>query len=210
MNSQFEQYPAKLTVDYSETSNKVTVFFRLILAIPILILLGLILGSGDSDPNTADTIIYFGTPGILFLPAMVMILFRRKYPRWWFDWNLEFVRFTARIGAYLLLLRDEYPSTDEEQSVHISIPYPNVDQDLDQWLPLVKWLLAIPHLVVLAILWVAVILCSVFAWFVILFTGQYPRDLFNFVVGVLRWTLRVEAYAFLLTTDVYPPFSLQE
>jgi len=202
-------YPAQLNIDYPEKSDRFTVFFRLIMAIPILIILGLLIGS-DHDPNHAVHVQYVGTAGILFLPTMLMILFRRKYPRWWYDWNLNLVRFCNRIGAYLLLLRDEYPSTDEEQAVQITFPYPDPQNDLHQFLPLVKWLLAIPHLITLAILWIVAILCTIVAWFVILLTGSYPRNLFDFVVGVLRWTLRVEAYAFLLVTDIYPPFSLSE
>jgi hypothetical protein len=136
-----------------------------------------------------------------------MILFRRKYPRWWFDWNLEFQRFSTRVIAYLLLLDDPWPSTDEDQAVHLELDYPDAREDLNRWLPLVKWLLVLPHVVVLAVLWFAVGLCVLAAWFAILFTGRYPRGLFNFVVGVMRWSLRVNAYALLLITDRYPPFS---
>jgi hypothetical protein len=139
-----------------------------------------------------------------------MLLFRQKYPRWWFDWNLALTKFSTRVGAYLGLLTDVYPSTDEEQSVHIEIPYPDAKNELNRWLPLVKWILAIPHYIVLFFLLIAAIVCVVIAWFAILFTGRYPRGLFDFVVGVFRWFLRVAAYAFLLTTDLYPPFALSE
>ena len=142
------------------------------------------------------------------LPLVLMLLFRQKYPKWWFDWNLAIIRFSTRISAYLVLLRDEYPSTDEDQAVHIEIPYPDAQEGLNRWLPLVKWFLAIPHYIILWFLGIAVLLCVVIAWFAILFTGRYPRDLFDFVVGVYRWSLRVAAYAFLLTTDRYPPFGL--
>jgi hypothetical protein len=144
------------------------------------------------------------------LPPLLMIVFRQKYPRWWFDWNLAITGFATRVLAYLALLGDEYPSTDEEQSVHIEIPYPNVSDDLNRWLPLVKWFLAIPHLIVLWFLGIAAIVIVIVSWFAILFTGRYPKDLFDFVVGVFRWYLRVVAYAFLMTTDRYPPFSLSE
>lgn len=209
MEKNLESYPAQLSIEYPEKSDRFTVFFRIFMAIPILIVFALLMGT-DHDPNSSVHVQYVGTAGVLFLPAMLMILFRRKYPRWWFDWNLQFTRFANRIGAYLLLLRDEYPSTDEEQAVHINFDYPDAETDLHQFLPLVKWFLAIPHLIILAILWAVVIICTIIAWFVILFTGSYPRGLFDFVVGVLRWTLRVDAYAFLLVTDVYPTFSLQE
>jgi hypothetical protein len=148
-----------------------------------------------------------GAGGILSLPTALMLVFRRKYPRWWFDWNLELSGFTARCLAYLALLRDEYPSTDEEQSVHLDLWYPDA-MELSRWLPLVKWFLAIPHYLVLALLWVAAVVAVVAAWLAILVTGRYPRGLFEFVTGVFRWTWRVWAYAFLLTTDRYPPFRL--
>jgi hypothetical protein len=137
-----------------------------------------------------------------------MIVFRVRYPRWWFDFARELTRFGARVTAYFGLLTDQYPSTVEEQSVHLEIDYPDVERDLNRWLPLVKWLLAIPHFIVLIVLWIGVILAVVIAWFAILFTGRYPRSLFDYVVGVGRWSLRVSAYAFLLVTDRYPPFSL--
>ena len=146
----------------------------------------------------------------MVLPTLLLILFRQKYPRWWFDWNLALARFTARVAAYLALLTDVYPSTDEEQAVHLEIRYPDVKAELNRWLPLVKWFLAIPHYIVLWFLDIAAVVIIIIAWFAILFTGRYPRDLFDFVVGVFRWHLRVLAYAFLLTTDRYPPFRLGE
>jgi len=205
-----ENFPASLSIDYSEKSDRVTVFFRLILAIPILIILGLLTSSSfESNEGTKEFHRVYSV-GIVFLPALLMIVFRRKYPQWWFDWNLALVRFCTRVASYVLLLRDEYPSTDEEQAVHVEIQYPNAATELNQWLPLVKWFLAIPHIILLCFVFVGVVVCTVLAWFLILFTGRYPKGIFDFVVGSLRWSLRVEAYAFLLTTDVYPPFSLKE
>ena len=146
--------------------------------------------------------------GVLVAPVLLMVLFRQKYPRWWFDFNVQLARFSTRVMSYMALMSDRYPSTDEEQSVHLDLDYPNVKQELNRWLPLVKWLLAIPHFVVLFFLGIAAAFAVIFAWFAILFTGRYPRSVFNFVEGVLRWALRVDAYAFLLVTDRYPPFRL--
>lgn len=203
-------YRVNLDIDYSETSNRLTVFFRIFIAIPILIIWGFLIG-GQHDSATAEgtEVVYYGV-GFVFFPTVLMILFRQKYPRWWFDWNLNLAKFGVRVFTYLLFLRDEYPSTDEEQAVHIELPYPEVETELERWMPLVKWLLAIPHYIVLAFLIVGVVVCEIIAWFAILITGTYPRGLFDFVVGVMRWSLRVIAYAILLTTDRYPPFSLSE
>jgi hypothetical protein len=148
------------------------------------------------------------SPSILFFPTLLMILFRQKYPKWWFDWNLNITKFGARVLSYLSFFTDVYPSTDEEQSVHIDIAYPDVKKDLNRWYPLIKWFLLIPHYIVLTFLSSGVVVCIVIAWFAILFTGRYPKGLFDFVVGVYRWDLRVAAYAFMLITDKYPPFAL--
>src|SRR6266700_2822390 len=180
MSAQTAAYPLTLSVDYPDRElNRVTTGFRIILAIPLLL-----------------------------LPVLALLVLRHKYPRWWFDFNLQLVRLEARIYAYLYLLRDEYPSVDREQAVHLEIAYPDAENDLNRWLPLVKWFLAIPHYVVLIFLNIAAVVVVIIAWFAILFTGRYPRGMFDFVVGVIRWDLRVSAYAFLLVTDRYPPFSL--
>ena len=184
--------------------------FRPLLALPIIVLLGVLTGGGGGQQSDDLLVVVVSSGGVIVLPVLLMIVFRRKYPRWWFDWNLELTRFSNRVGAYFLLLREEYPATDAEQSVHIEIDYPDAEQDLSRWLPLVKWLLAIPHYVVLIVLAVMVVAITVIAWFAILFTGRYPRELFDIVVGWSRWALRVSAYAFLLTTDRYPPFSFDE
>lgn len=207
-----EPYAARLDIDYPEKLDRVTTFFRLIWAIPIVIILGLLTATGSETVVTeTGEQIRSSSGGIsagLFLATMLMIVFRVRYPRWWFDFARELTRFGARVGAYLVLLTDRYPSTVEEQSVHLEIDYPDVESDLNRWLPLVKWLLAIPHYIVLLVLWLIAVLAVVIAWFAIVFTGRYPRGLFDYVVGVGRWSLRVQAYAFLLVTDRYPPFSL--
>ncbi len=210
-------YPATLSIEYPERElDRLTSAFRILAVIPILIVLGGLTGSGQGREynytvDGMEKTTSYGvavTAGILFLSTMLMIVFRQKYPRWWYDWNLQFTRFSTRVGSYLVLLRDEYPSTDEEQAVHIDFIYPDVKKDLNRWLPLVKWLLAFPHYIVLAFLIIAAVISTIFAWFAIVFTGRYPKSLFEFVVGVLRWGLRVEAYATILITDKYPPFSL--
>jgi hypothetical protein len=208
MPDALEAYPAILHIDYPDHErNRLTTFFRPLVAIPIAIVLALVTGP-TLHVGSIDRGITIESGGILAAATALMLLFRRKYPRWWFDWNLGLVRFSTRVSAYLALLRDEYPSTDDEQAVHIDIPYPDAPSELNRWLPLVKWFLAIPHFVVLGLLAVGACVCVIIAWFTILFTGRYPRPLFDFVVGVFRWWLRVAAYALLLTTDRYPPFQL--
>ena len=189
-----KQYPVNLKIEYSEKSNKSTALFRLVLIIPIILILAIISSYAEA----------------LSLAVGLLILFREKYPKWWFDWNVGITKFTYRIVAYGLLMRDEYPSTDDEQAVKVDIPYPDVKKDLNRWMPLVKWILAIPHIIVLIFIFIAVVFCSVFAWFAILLTGRYPKVIFDFVEGFLRWSLRVNAYMLLLTTDEYPPFRLRE
>ena len=202
-------YPASLDIDYPDRKlDRLTSFFRILTIIPILIVWSLI--EPGTVANRGSEMPHYSGAAIVLLPTLIMILFRKKYPRWWFDWNVALTQFSFRIAAYATLLRDEYPSTDEEQAVHIEIGYPDVEQELNRWLPLVKWLLAIPHYIVLVFLGTAAFVCVIIAWFAILFTGTYPKGLFNFVVGVHRWTLRVSVYAFLLSTDCYPPFALDQ
>lgn len=202
----FNPYPVNLSVDYeSAERNRVTVAFRIFTTLPILIVLSLI-GSGSINFGYGWS---FGAGAVLFLPTLLMLLFRRKYPGWWFDFNFNMVRFSNRVFAYLFILRDEYPSTDAEQAVHLQLPDPYGGDGLNRWLPLVKWFLAIPHYVVLVLLYIAGVVLSVIGWFIVLFTGRYPRAFHDFVVGILRWSLRVQAYAFVLVTDRYPPFQLR-
>jgi Domain of unknown function (DUF4389) len=207
-------YPVQFSVDYPDRPlNRLTTFFRLLVAIPILIVLGTVSGGSwqySTWQSSAHTVRFAGAAagGLLFLGPLLILVFRRKYPRWWFDWNLELLRFTNRVSVYLALLDDRYPATDEQQAVHLDIAYPDA-QRLNRWLPLVKWLLAIPHYIVLFFLGIAAFVAVVIAWFAILFTGRYPRGLFDFVVGVHRWENRVLGYALILATDEYPPFRLR-
>lgn len=197
-------YPASLEIEYPVETNRLTTLFRIFTVIPIAIIAALL--SRDLFVGAHVTV---SASGILFAPVLLMLLFRKKYPRWWFDWNLALSRFSMRVTAYLLLLQHAYPSTDEEQGVHLDLSYPDAEQELSRGLPLVKWFLVIPHIFILLFLAIASFFVTIIAWFAILFTGKYPAGMFNFIVGVLRWRLRVEAYAVLLITDRYPPFSLE-
>ncbi len=191
-------YPVNLTVDYPDRAlNKVSTFFRVILIIPIGIILALLWNGRAS------------IMGLVVLPTILMLLFRHKYPKWWFDWNYALTRFCYQVMAYLFVMDDRYPSTDEEQSVHVQLPYPQVQTELHPGLPLIKWLLAFPHYVVLVILGIYGLILVMIAWFAVLFTGRYPKGMFDFIEGLMRWELRVMAYAILMTTDKYPPFSLK-
>jgi hypothetical protein len=210
-------YPVQFSVDYPDRPlERVSTFFRIFAAVPILIVLGSVSGAtwrwtaeGRTTVAGADgSWLFVGAGGLLFIGPLLMILFRQKYPRWWFDWNLELLRFTNRVGAYLALMDDRYPSTDDHQAVHLDYPYPDAARELNRWLPLVKWFLVLPHYVALVVLNIAAVVAVVAAWVAILITGRYPPGLFAFIEGVMRWNNRVAGYAFTLVTDQYPPFRL--
>ncbi|MDQ2973223.1 MAG: DUF4389 domain-containing protein [bacterium] len=208
-----EKYPVSFGIEYPKKLDRLSSFFRIIWSIPALVLLSILTVAGSEEyVNEAGKEVSVAGGGImagLFVATALMIIFRQRYPRWWFDFALELNRYSSRVGAYLFLLTDRYPSTVEKQSVTLDIDYPKVERDLNQWLPLVKWLLAFPHYIALLFLAFGAIVATIIAWFAILFTGNYPKSLFDYVVGVGRWSIRVTAYAFLLTTDKYPPFSLK-
>jgi hypothetical protein len=210
--SSISTYPVRFSVDYPDRElDRITRAFRIFTLIPIAIVLASIGGYSASWANGsgATRTVAIGGTGLLFLPPLLMIVFRQKYPRWWFDWNLQLLRFANRVGVYLALMDDRYPSTDEEQGVHLELLYPDAQQGLNRWLPIVKWLLAIPHYLVLVVLYVVAVLAAVGAWFAILFTGRYPRGIFDYLEGVIRWHNRVVGYALVLVTDEYPPFRLR-
>ena len=203
-------YPMRFAVEYPDRDlNRLTTALRIFTVIPIAIVLGAIDGfSSDFSSETDQGAVVIGGGGLLVIPPLLMIVFRQKYPRWWFDWNLELMRFLNRVGIYVALMDDRYPSTDEHQAVHLDVGFPDARQGLNRWLPLVKWLLAIPHYIILFFLYVGAIFAVIAAWFAILFTGRYPRGIFDYLEGVIRWHNRVVAYAFILVTDEYPPFRL--
>jgi hypothetical protein len=205
-----DAYRVRLAVDYPDRDlNRLTTGLRIFTVIPIAIVLGTIGGyGGQSDASAETSTVAIGGTGLLFLPPLLMIVFRQKYPRWWFDWNRELLRFINRVGVYVALMDDRYPSTDEQQAVHLDLDYPDAREELNRWLPIVKWLLAIPHYVVLAFLYLGAVVVVIGAWFAILFTGRYPRGIFDYVEGVIRWHNRVAGYALILVTDRYPPFRL--
>jgi hypothetical protein len=203
-------HPIEFDVDYPDRRlDRVSTLFRPLFAVPILVVLALLSGPGLGGGDDDGALFLIGlSSGLIVVPPLLTIVFREKYPRWWFDFNLAFMRFDSRVMSYLLLLRDEFPSTDDEQSVHLEVPYPDVRTDLNRWMPLVKWFLAIPQYLVLLVLDIGVVLAAVAAWVAIVATGRYPERLFNYVVGVIRWHNRVVGYAFTLATDSYPPFRL--
>src|SRR6266851_1536246 len=203
-------YPVSFSVDYPDRAlNRTTTLFRIFTVIPIAIVLGAVSGGAwEWSYSNGMTSAAAAAGGLLFFAPLLMIVFRQKYPRWWFDWNLELQRFSSRVGAYLALMDDRYPSTTDHQSVHLDYAYPDAERDLNQWLPLVKWFLAIPHYIVLFFLHIAMVVVVIIAWFAILFIGHYPRGLFVFWEGVIRWNNRVIAYALILVIDQYPPFRL--
>jgi hypothetical protein len=200
-------YPVTFSVEYPDRDlDRLTTGLRIFTVIPIAIVLALLSGWGAGYYQGAP--FAAGIAGIVFIPTALMIVFRKKYPRWWFDWNLELMRFGNRVGIYLLLMDDRYPATDEQQSVHLDFPYPDVERELERGMPIVKWLLAIPHYVVLLVLTIGAFFALIGAWFAILFTGRYPRGIFDYIEGVVRWHNRVVGYAVTLVTDQYPPFRL--
>ncbi|MGE5668630.1 MAG: DUF4389 domain-containing protein [Betaproteobacteria bacterium] len=201
--------------------NRVTVFFRLILAIPHLILVGgpgLALGGGWAweTPAHGDWAwgFHWGGGGVLGAVACIMtiiawfaILFASNHPRGLWDFVRFFMSWRARAVAYIALLRDEYPPFgDAAYPARYEVAYP--DMPRNKWTVGLRIFYVIPHAIVLFFLGIAWFVTAVVAWFAILFTGSYPEGLYHFAVGYLRWSLRVESYLLLLR-DEYPPFSFE-
>ena len=188
------EYPVRFDVEYPERLSRWKIFVKWLLAIPHLIIVYLL-------QIVASVMVFI---------AFFAILFTKKWPRGMFDFMVQIQRWTANMAAYaLLLLRDEYPpfSGDAgEYPVTLEVDY---DANLSRWQIFLKWLFVIPHLVVLLFVLLAAYVVVFIAFFAILFTGRYPRGMFDFVVGAGRWVMRVNAYAQWLMTDRYPPFSLR-
>lgn len=186
-------YPLRFSVEYPERLSRLLIFVKWLLAIPHFIVLYLL-----------ALIAYL----FVFI-AFFAILFTKKYPKGLFDFVVGYYRWNANVGAYTELLRDEYPPFSWEGGrypVTLEVDYP---EEMSRWLPLVKWLLAIPHYIALFFVGLIALLLLIIAFFAILFTGRFPRGMFDFIVGAARWNYRVTAYAGLLLTDAYPPFSLK-
>lgn len=187
------EYPIRFDVEYPERLSRWKIFVKWLLAIPHLIiiyLLGIVLN-------------------VMVLIAFFAILFTKKWPRGMFDFAVQIQRWTWNVYAYVLLLRDEYPPFSGDSGEYPLTYEVEYREDLSRWMIFVKWLLAIPHFIVLSVLVIAAAVVGVIAFFAILFTGRYPRGMFDFVVGTMRWYQRAYGYAFLLFTDRYPPFSLR-
>ena len=202
--------PIDLDIEFPDGQrNRASVVFRPLLAIPILVVLAALGGPALGGARGGGGLFFIGlASGLVVVPPLLTIVFRKKYPRWWFDFNLAFLRFDNRVIGYLLLTSDRFPSTDDEQAVHLTVPYPDVSSDLNRFMPLIKWLLATPHYLALLVLDLGVVIATIAAWVAIVLTGRHPRRLFDYTVGVMRWHNRVVCYAFALVTDNYPPFRL--
>lgn len=185
-------YPVTYSVEYPEELSRWLIFVKWLLAIPHLLIL-YALGVAT---------------GVVTFIAFFVILFTKRYPREFFDFVVNVNRWTENVYAYVFLLRDEYPPFSWQRgryAVTYEVAYP---EELSRWLIFVKWLLAVPHYIVLFFLFIGQGLALLVAFFAILFTKRIPEELFRFVVGVDRYRVRVNAYVNLLR-DEYPPFSVQ-
>jgi len=190
-------------IDVSLTErNRLTAFFRLILVVPAFIFISSFAPTASfSDDGSAIL------AGLLALPAALAIVVRQVYPSYVLAFNEAVLSLQTRVDAYLLLLSDQYPSIEENDVV--SVTFPEVDaKQLNRWLPLVKWLLALPLYLVGIVYFIYAALLTLLGWFSILFTGNYPEVCAEGVVGTIAYWNRVAGYAFLLVTDEYPTFSL--
>lgn len=182
--------------------NRLTAFFRIILVAPALVFLA---SFAPSSAFSEDAVGIYA--GLLALPAALAIIVRQVYPSYVLAFNDALLSLQTRVDAYLLLLTDEYPSIEENDVV--SVTFPEVDaKQLNRWLPLIKWLLALPLYLVGIVYVIYAALLTLIAWFSVLFTGNYPEFCAEGVVGTIAFWNRVAGYALLLVTDEYPTFSL--
>ena len=196
-----QQIETQIDVSLTER-NRLTAFFRIILVVPMAIFLA----SFAPTDLSADGSNYWAV-GFLVLPTALAIVFRRIYPSYLLVFNEALLSLQTRVDAYILLLTDEYPSIEENDIV--SVTFPSVDaKQLNQWLPLVKWFLAIPLYIVGLFYIIYAALLTIFAWLTVIFTGNYPEKCAEGVVGTIAYWNRVAGYALLLVTDEYPTFSL--
>jgi hypothetical protein len=187
-------YPARFDVEYPERLSRWKIFVKWLFAIPHFIIVYLLQIVG----------------ALMVFVAFFSILFTKRWPLMMFEFMVQIQRWTENVTVYALTLqRDEYPPFSGEAGEYAVLFEIDNDESLSRWKIFVKWLLVIPHLIVLAFLAIAASVAVFIGFFAILFTARFPRGLFDFVVGVLRWTIRVNAYAGWLMTDRYPPFSLK-
>ena len=179
--------------------DRITVFFRAILIIPIVILANYFNGYNSSHS-------YIG--GFLFIPVVLTLLFRGAYPSYVLAFNKALVALSVRIAAYFLVLTDDYPSIEANEKVGVEFPDIQGGRILSRGLPLVKWLLAIPLYIVGAVYMVYAMILTLLAWFTIVLTGEYPEWCASGVIGTISYWNRIYGYAYGLVTDEYPSFTL--
>ena len=199
MNTQIETH-----IDVTLTErNRITALFRIILVLPMAIFVASFMPPSDLSTSESS---YFAV-GFLVLPVGLALVFRQVYPTYLLTFNQAVLSLQTRFNSYLLLLTDEYPSIEENNVV--TVTFPPVDaKALNRWLPLVKWFLAIPLYVVGIIYVVYAAFLTVFAWFSVVFSGNYPEWCAEGVVGTIAYWNRIAGYALLYVTDEYPAFSL--
>jgi len=186
-----------------EDRNRLTAFFRLVIVMPVAIYVS----AFAIDSISTDTWGY-SLGGLIFLPTLLALVFRGIYPSYALAFNHALISLETRVNAYALLLTDDYPSIEENDIVKITLPEVGEGSQLNRYLPLIKWFLAIPLYVMAIIYLVYGLFLTLFAWLSILFSGKYPVWCADAMVGILAFYNRVYGYAFILITDEYPSFSL--
>ena len=185
-----------------ENRDRKSVLLRIFLVVPMAIFISAFTAwSGSTEASTFLS-------GLLFLPVLLALVFRGIYPSYVLDFNRSLLALSTRVTAYILLLNDKYPSIEESEDVKITFPDVEGGAKLNRYLPLVKWLLAVPLYLVGLVYTIYGIAVLIFTWFTILFTGKMPAFSGEVLLGVTKYWNRVYGYAFLLVTDEYPSFSL--